>query len=129
MKDRHDNIQVIDASETSSDMPSALDLLRRSGGRTRKVGKTAGKSIDSMLAVYKDRVTYTFIANDEVASIHFDRSRGEIFFKGHNVYNMDLADEQIEALRRMESVMAADKRCKPLLPDYSATLARLLADK
>lgn len=129
MKDKNNNVQVIDASETSADMPSALDLLRRSGGRTRKVDKHAGKSIDSMLAVYKDRVTYTFIANNEVASIHFDRSRGEIFFKGHNVCNIDLNDGQIEALKRMESVMKADNRCKSMVSDYSATLARLLADK
>ena len=129
MRDKYEKTQAVEASDASFGVPSALDLLRRSGGQARKVGKGTGRSIDSMLAVYKDRVTYTFICNNEVASIHFDRSRGEIFFRGHNVHNMDLNCEQLEALRRMELVMASDHRSKSMSSDYSATLTRLLADK
>jgi len=129
MREKEKKIEMIEALDASSEMPSALDLMRRSGGQARRVGNEVGRSIDSMLAVYKDRITYTFICNDEVASIHFDRSRGEIFFRGHNIHNLDLKKEQLEALWRMESVIASDERSKSMKSDYSATLTRLLADK
>jgi hypothetical protein len=82
-----------------------------------------------MLASYGDRVTYTFIIDDEVASIHFDRTRGEIFFRGHNIRHLELAASQVEALLRLEEVLKADEKARDLFPEYSATLARCLADK
>src|SRR5438046_1397485 len=55
------------------------------GGVARRVPDATGRPADSMLAVYKDRLTYTFILEAEVASIHFDSRRQEIFFRGHNI--------------------------------------------
>jgi hypothetical protein len=82
-----------------------------------------------MLAVYKDRLTYTFIMDHEVASIHYDRHRGEIFFKGHNIRNMELDEEQKQALMDLSHVLEAEARGNEFSADYEATLARLLADK
>lgn len=104
---------------------SAIDLWRHIGGRSRPVGE---KAADSMLAVFKDRATYTFILEDEVASIHFDRTRGEIFFKGHNIRHLTLSEGQINALNHMKEVLLTDAKAKRLLNSYSATLARRLAD-
>ena len=81
-----------------------------------------------MLAAMNDRVTYTFILEDEVASIHFDRRRGEIFFRGRNIRHLELSPAQIEALDHMKEVLAGDGKARALLSDYSATLARALAD-
>lgn len=111
-------------------MPSALDLWKLAGGgEAHRVKGEAGKRPpDSMVAVYGDRVTYTFILDDEVASIHFDRARGEIFYKGHNIRNMQLSDRQIEALYEMKKVIASDHKSRELFSDYVATLDRLIAD-
>jgi len=97
--------------------------------RAQKTGVKGKVAVDSMLAVYRDSLTYTFILEREVASIHFDRLRGEIFFKGHNIKNMELTPEQEQALKDLRSVLMQDSRARPFLSDYDATLGRLLADK
>ncbi|MBN1283271.1 MAG: hypothetical protein JXA24_05825 [Proteobacteria bacterium] len=109
--------------------PSSLDLIRMMGGRSRHVGRGPRRMPDSVIAVSRDRVTYTFIMENEVASIHFDSRRGEIFFSGHNIRNLKLSHAQTKALKAMTVVLAEDKAGKELLSAYSATLDRLLADK
>lgn len=108
---------------------STVDLLKlMGGGKAEAVKSSLAKGHDSMLAVYKDRLTYTFILEREVASIHYDHGRKEIFFKGHNVKNMKLTGAQIEALKGVKAILMQDGRAKGLLPDYEATLGRILAD-
>jgi len=97
--------------------------------RAQKTGIKGKAAVDSMLAVYKDCLTYTFIIEREVASIHFDRIRGEIFFKGHNIKNMELTAKQMQALKDLKAVIMQDPKAKAFLSDYNATLGRLLADK
>lgn len=108
---------------------SSIDLLKlMGGGKAQAVKAPQARGHDSMLAVYKDRFTYTFILEREVASIHFDRAKGEIFFKGHNVKNMKLKEGQIGALEGIKAILMQDERAKELLPDYEATLGKILAD-
>lgn len=109
--------------------PSPLELVKMHGGRSRRVPKKNQAVPDSMLAVYRDRFTYTFILENEVASIHFDRLRNEIFFSGHNIAHMELGKKQQEALKQVVSVLKADERAKELFSAYCATLDRVLADK
>jgi len=113
----------------SEHKPSSLDLIRMMGGRSRHADRGQQRAADSVIAVYKDRVTYTFIMDEEVASIHFDSKRGEIFFRGHNIRNLEMSRAQINALKAMKEVLAADKQGRALYPAYAATLDRLLADK
>lgn len=98
------------------------------GGVARRVPDRAGKPSDSMLAVYKDRLTYTFIFHDDVASIHFDQRRREIFFRGHNIRFMPSSDGLEQALWDLAEVLAHDREGRNLLAAYRETLASLLAD-
>jgi hypothetical protein len=116
-------------AEIDPSVRSPLDLLKYKQGASRQLREEGKPPPDSMLAVSADRATYTFILEDEVASIHFDRHRGEIFFRGHNIRNIDLSDGQLQALMHMEEVLKGDSRAKEHFPEYSATLARCLADK
>lgn len=124
MVHKGERIELVN-QKTGEQNQSAIDLWRHMGGKSRPVGERAA---DSMLAVFKDRATYTFILDDEVASIHFDRTRGEIFFKGHNIRHLTLTGNQINALNHMKEVLITDSKAKRFLNDYSATLARYLAD-
>lgn len=108
---------------------SPLEIMRRAGGVAHPIQNRPGRPVDSMLAVYRDRLTYTFILNKEVASIHFDRSKREIFFSGHNILNMALSVDQLKALKDLQAVLAEDEQGKLLFNDYVATLGHLLADK
>jgi len=97
--------------------------------RARKVNHFSPLLPDSMLACYRDRFTFTFMLGSEVASIHFDRAKGEVYFRGRNLQNLHLLPEEKEALYAVFPALKRDKRGKSLLPAYEATLERLLADK
>lgn len=98
------------------------------GGVARRVPDKAGKAADSMLAVYKHRFTYTFIYADEVASIHFDQARKEIFFRGRNIKHLDLSEDHLQAFWDLAEVLAGDREGLELLNDYRTTLAHALSD-
>ena len=109
---------------------SPLEMIKKTGGVAHPVKARAGeRAPDSMLAVYRDRFTYTFIMNKEVSSIHFDRNRKEIFLKGHNILNMALTTEQVKALKAMSEILSNDEQGKLLFNEYLATLGHILADK
>lgn len=98
------------------------------GGITRRVPSPGGRPSDSMLAVYRDRLTYTFIFQEEVASIHFDLQRRETFFKGHNIRYMELSEEHHRALWNLAEVLAQDREGRGFVEAYRETLAHQLAD-
>lgn len=114
--------------ETSPRPKSPIDLWRLMGGQAQPVRAVKKPPEDSLLAVYKDRLTYTFIFGREVASIHFDRGRREIFFKGHNIRNMRLSEPQKQVLKEFKRVLGAEERAKDFLKGYEATLGGILAD-
>ncbi|MDO8494883.1 MAG: hypothetical protein Q7S68_06050 [Deltaproteobacteria bacterium] len=110
------------------DLKSPLDLWKLIGGETHRVPATTEKLTDSLLATYKDRVTYTFIIDREVASIHFDKAKNEIYFKGHNIRNTNLNPIEIKALRDFSDVLRKDVRGAEFLKAYQATLGSRIAD-
>lgn len=118
----------IEAVRSGERQMSPLELIKMRGGVAHAVKTPVGRAADSMLAVYHDRLTYTFILDKEVASIHFDRNRKEIFFKGHNIQNMQLSPAQVKALKDLQGVLMEDEQGKSLFNDYVATLGHLLAD-
>lgn len=107
---------------------SPVDLWKLMGGKTHRVDQAGKVGSDSLLAVYKDRLTYTFILGNEVASIHFDRAKKEIFFKGHNIRNIKLDKAKMAALSDFKVILASDEKAKPFAKEYEATLGALLAD-
>ncbi|MBI2091785.1 MAG: hypothetical protein HYT75_02150 [Deltaproteobacteria bacterium] len=109
--------------------PSPLEIMRKTGGVAHPVkASQKGKPVDSMLAVYHDRLTYTFILDKEVASIHYDRAKGEIFFKGHNICDRELKEHEIKALKSLPEILMNDEQGKLFYNDYLATLSHALAD-
>lgn len=125
---RDDERPTVSQAETrSSELPTEIAGIL--GGASRRVPDAMGRASDSMLAVFGHRMTYTFICGEEVASIHFDRQRQEIFFRGHNIKFMELDGLQMQALLELEEILGHDRQGREFLPDYHATLARLLADK
>lgn len=115
--------------ETDSATTTPLDRLRSMSTVARKVHPKREKAADAMLAVYSGRLTYTFIAGHEVASIHFDQSKGEVFYKGHNVRNMAMGDEVRGYLWELAEILAQDEEGMAYSTDYSATLRKVLTDK
>lgn len=76
----------------------------------------------------KDKVTYTFVANEEVVSLHFDRSRQTIFYKGHNISNIDLKPEQVEYLEQFREALEEDPETSNMVHAYNEVLHTYLKE-
>lgn len=81
---------------------------------------------EARLFLGEHRATLTFIADQEVASIHYDMQRDEIFYKGHNVKNLTLMESQFESLQRFTDYLAQAPQADPLRRSYLACLERVL---
>lgn len=83
---------------------------------------------EARLFLGKDRATLTFYVDQEVASIHYDLLRDEIFYKGHNVKNMTMTQEQWVSLKKFSDFLADDPRAERLNEAYRACLEHLMTD-
>jgi hypothetical protein len=73
-----------------------------------------------------ERLTLTFFLGDQVASIHFDLSRREIFFKGHNVKNMTPTQDQWMALSNFIQLLKQEQYSPKMIEAYEDTLNQVL---
>lgn len=83
---------------------------------------------EAKLFLGKDRATLTFFLEEEVASIHYDMLRDEIFYRGHNVKNMTMDARHWLALEKFGEYLADDLRSGPLLKAYRRCLEHLRTD-
>lgn len=81
---------------------------------------------EARLFLGKNRATLTFYAGSEVASIHYDMLRDEIFYKGHNVKNMTLTDGQWVSLEKFGDYLSQDAHSHELMQAYQNCLEQLL---
>ncbi len=96
--------------------------------------REAGNSSDPVafreakLFLGKDRATLTFFLEEEVASIHYDMLRDEIFYRGHNVKNMTMDPRHWLALEKFGEYLADDPRSGSLRKGYRRCLEHLRTD-
>jgi hypothetical protein len=83
----------------------------------------------SQLVSFGERITYTFAHGKEVGSIHFDRGRGEIFFKGHNIRNMEVEEWQWQMMEQLRKILTADDRGRPFAAPYGKILDKIVLEK
>lgn len=129
MRKPYDLDKRLERIEEGKKPQSPLDLWRKMGAHTKRLPQKDNVAVDSMLATYKNRVTCTFILGKEVASIHFDKSRGEIFFKGHNLNNMHPTQQQCEVLMGLIDILKKDEQGKIFADSYEMTLNKYLTFK
>ena len=84
-------------------------------------------SKESQVITFGDRITYTFfIGKSDVGSVHYDMGRGEIFYRGHNVRNLELEKWQIDLLMKFEEILKQDSQYERFLYSYSQALEKIL---
>jgi hypothetical protein len=84
---------------------------------------------EARLFLAKNRATLTFFAGNEVASIHYDKTRDEIFYKGHNVKNMTLTDDQWLSLQKFPDFLAQDPEGKEIRDAYKRCLEQFMLSR
>lgn len=77
---------------------------------------------DGRLFHSMDKVTYTFVDNEEVLSLHFDKSKKAIFYKGHNISNVSLGPDQWRHLEIFQTTLAGDPKVQDFVEPYKETL-------
>jgi hypothetical protein len=114
------NIEGPKGTEPSSTLPAK-------GEELRKREKEPGRDLRAPnLFIEKNRFTATFIAAGEVASIHYDVNRQEIFYKGHNIRNMNLSEAQTQWLLQMTEQLKKDLEGYALADSYEKCLLKIL---
>jgi len=78
--------------------------------------------LDGKLFHSSDKVTFTFVDEEEVVSLHFDKSRKTIFLKGHNVRNIELTPKQRGYLELFEEELAKNEKTGHFVRSYSDLL-------
>ncbi len=81
---------------------------------------------DSHLVSFGDKVTYTFAMGNDVASIHYDQHRGEVFYKGHKVETSRLDAWMIDLLKHFKTILAESEYAEKFLKGYSELLNKKL---
>ncbi|MDO8520340.1 MAG: hypothetical protein Q7T11_09315 [Deltaproteobacteria bacterium] len=76
----------------------------------KKDGNYDGKIFHS-----EDKVTYTFLTDQEVVSLHYDLKRDTIFYKGHKIDNMELDENMQKQLEKLGKVL----REKPEMASFA----------
>jgi len=75
------------------------------------------------------KITYTFVYKKEVVSLHYDRQRKAIFYKGHSVANMKLSADQIQHLQRFGSELQRNDQTRTFANAFNKILKSLLKKK
>ncbi len=84
---------------------------------------------EANLFLMKDRATLTFYVDQEVHSIHYDKNRDEIFYKGHNIKNILLTDEQWLYLQQFSTVLLQHPLAAGIQKNYQKRLESLLSER
>ena len=85
--------------------------------------------LDGKIFHTAEKVTYTFVSNNEVISLHFDRSRQTIFYKGHNINNLSLTPTQISHLELFKKELEKKGDTKIFVDPYKQALEKFLKNK
>jgi hypothetical protein len=98
------------------------------GGRVSAADHQAMEALgfrQGQLFTSPERLTLTFFMGDQVASIHFDLFRREIFFKGHNVKNMTLTPDQWLALGNFSKLIKSEGCPPKMVVAYEECLGQI----
>ncbi len=96
---------------------------------TRKSNTLAAAMVKDQVVGFGDRVTYIFAHDREVGSIHFDRLRGEIFYKGHNIRHLPLEAWQLQKIVELQKMLSQHAQYHDFASSYGKALEKITLDR
>ncbi len=75
---------------------------------------------------FGDKLTYTFAMGNDVASIHYDQARGELFYKGHKISSTNVESWLVDLLKHFKTILAKSEYADKFLHSYSELLDKKL---
>ena len=105
----------------------------RRRGRKKKV--TAPRDLDSThqkngyydgkIFYSDDKVTYTFVSEDEVVVLHFDLNRHSLFLKGHKISSLDIRENLQEFLGQFKKCLMDNPHTQKFVKPFDAVVSSL----
>lgn len=100
----------------------------RQSAREGMIRRAPVRLPQTQLVGFHGRLTYVFAHEQDVGSIHFDRLRGEIFYKGHNIRHMTLEPWQWEALESLRGMLHRGARYREFAVPYATILDKIILE-
>lgn len=97
-------------------------------GREAMIRRAPVRLPQRQLVGFHGRLTYVFAHEQDVGSIHFDRIKGEIFYKGHNIRHMTLEPWQWEVLESLRGMLHRGARYREFAVPYATTLDKIVLE-
>lgn len=69
-------------------------------------------AFDGKLFLSKDRVTYTFLFENEAIALHLDASKRDVFVRGHRVTHLDPGSQNAIFMQRFCQALASEPKAK-----------------
>ncbi len=82
---------------------------------------------EAQLFINQDRATMTFCVNNKVSSIHFDKNKGEIYYKGQSLRHMRINPKQEVYLKKFGDYLKKQNVSKEFLQQYQWALSHYLS--
>lgn len=80
---------------------------------------------DGKIFYAADKVTYTFMFEEEVVVLHFDRDRQALFFKGHRVESLNIHPNISEFLTEFRRLLEENPQTKEFLGSFDVAVGHL----
>lgn len=84
---------------------------------------------DGKLFHANDKITYTFIDDRKVVSIHFDKRRSTIFYNGHSLENLEVTEQNTAHLDQLRHALSRSPGMHAIYHAYCRILKGLLQNK
>jgi len=73
---------------------------------------------DGKIHCTDERVTYTFLDHEEVITLHYDKNRKELFYKGHQVTNLTITTKEKEHIEKFLQALKNHPEAKNFIDDF-----------
>lgn len=80
---------------------------------------------DGKIFYSSDKVTYTFLYQDEVIVLHFDLNRNSLFLKGHKITSLDMRDDLEEFLTMFKACLQDNPKTQKFVKPVDAAVSNL----
>lgn len=110
-----------------------IDQTPRRRGRKRKpVRSLAIEEVHQKNGYYdgkvffsQDRATYTFVYQNEVIVLHFDLTKGQIYFKGHKLTSLDIHPEMLTFLAQFKKSLLDNPKTARFVQPFDTIMTML----
>ena len=83
-------------------------------------------SYDGKVFYSADKVTYTFLYEDDVIVLHFDMNRNNLYLKGHKITSLDMRENLEEFLTMFKKSLQDNPKTEKFVKPFDTVVSKLV---